>query len=283
LPHRDLLANSAHLDSVIAIRIGPNFTDNTPQPAIFRLHVPYRNNPNTPKAVSLRNPNRWLRPFAAALVMGLFALTGAGGVMWVHQQTQERILSNQRQDELQAISRLLPENAYDHDLLAHPRHFAIQRNGRPAMPVTAYLAMRGERTVATLLRLTTPDGYNGDIELLLAVRANGSLAGVEVIAHRETPGLGDRIESGRSNWLKQFDNASLEHPDMAAWKVKRDGGSFDQLTGATVTPRAVVRVVRETLGYLRTHPIAATEMTAQSGYGDIAETGRQKPPAPAGG
>jgi Na+-translocating ferredoxin:NAD+ oxidoreductase subunit G len=238
--------------------------------------------PNATKAVSLRNPNRWLRPFAAALVMGLFALTGSGGVMWIHQQTLERIALNQRQDALQAISRLLPENAYDNDLLAHPRHFAIQRSDKPAMPVTAYLAMRGERTVATLLQLTTPDGYNGDIELLLAVRANGSLAGVEVIAHRETPGLGDRIESGRSNWLKQFDNATLEHPDVAAWKVKRDGGSFDQLTGATVTPRAVVRAVREALGYLRTHPVEATQMTALSGYGDMTETGRQDTTAPAG-
>jgi Na+-translocating ferredoxin:NAD+ oxidoreductase subunit G len=215
--------------------------------------------PRTPqgtKKVTLRQTTGLSRLLGGALLMGLFALVGAGGVIGVHQLTEARIVQNQRADALKAIHHLLPATSFDNDLLAQPHHFNIRRNGRPALPVTAYLAQRDNQAVATLLRMTTPDGYNGEIQLLLAVRGNGTLIGVEVIEHRETPGLGDRIESERSDWLRQFDGASLANPRQAEWKVKRDGGRFDQLTGATITPRAVVRAVREALDYLRHHRIA---------------------------
>ena len=201
--------------------------------------------------------------------MGLSALLGVGGVIWVHQLTEERIVENLRQDALIAIHRLLPQEAYDNNLLEHPLDFDIQRDGRGALPVTAYLAELQGEPVATLLRLTTPDGYNGDIQLMLAVRPDGRLTGVEVVAHRETPGLGDRIESNRSDWLSQFNDASLDNPVFSAWKVKRDGGRFDQLSGATVTPRAVVLAVRDALTYLRRHQLAG-----------VIETDRPEQPIP---
>ena len=187
--------------------------------------------------------------------MGIFALLGAGGVISVHQLTAERIAHNQRLDALSAIHRLLPQEAFDDSLLDQSVEFAIRRDGRGSLPVTAYLARHQGEPVATLLRLTTPDGYNGDIQLMLAVSPDGRLSGVEVIAHRETPGLGDRIESRRSDWLHQFQGASLENPGLPDWKVKRDGGQFDQLSGATVTPRAIVMAIRDALAYLRQHQI----------------------------
>jgi len=216
-----------------------------------------------------------LRLVSASLLMGLFALLGSGGVIWVHQATEERIEGNQRQDSLSAIHKLLPARSYDNDPLAQPHAFSILREGRPPLPATAYALRQGTLPVATLVRLTTPDGYNGDIELMLAVRHDGSLSGVEVVAHRETPGLGDRIESRRSDWLGQFDGVSLENPAEPGWKVKRDGGRFDQLTGATVTPRAVVSAVHEVLAYLQRNPslFASGENTAgvtQSGVSAIA-------------
>ena len=161
--------------------------------------------------------------------MGFFALLGAGGVISVHQLTEERIAENQRLDALAAIHRLLPQEAFDNSLLEQPLEFSIQREGRGILPVTAYLVRLQGEPVATLLRLTTPDGYNGDIQLMLAVSPDGRLSGVEVIAHQETPGLGDGIESRRSNWLHQFRGASLDNPGLSNWKVKRDGGRFDQL------------------------------------------------------
>ncbi len=195
-----------------------------------------------------------LRLAGATLLLGLFAMLGSGGVIGVHRLTEERIQSNLRQDALAAIHKLLPGQAYDNDPLAQPERFEIPRSGRPALPATAYALRLGARPVATLMRMTTPDGYNGDIELMLVVSRDGSLAGVEVVSHRETPGLGDRIESRRSDWLRQFEGRSLGHPPMPEWKVRRDGGRFDQLTGATVTPRAVVSAVQEALVYLRQHP-----------------------------
>ena len=219
---------------------------------------PFSHKPTFRLRLSTASIQRLFRVVGGGLLMGLFALLGVGGVISVHQATQERIAHNQRLDALAAIHRLLPQGAFDNRLLEHPVEFSIQREGRGYLPVTAYLARLQGEPVATLLRLTTPDGYNGDIQLLLAVRPDGELSGVEVIAHRETPGLGDRIESSRSDWLRQFHGVSLTNPGPSGWKVKRDGGRFDQLSGATVTPRAVVQAIRDTLTYLRLHQLTGT-------------------------
>ena len=152
--------------------------------------------------------------------MGFFALAGAGGVIGVHRLTAERIVQHQRDDALEAIHRLFPASSYDNDLLAQARQFSIERDGRASLQVTAYLARREGEPVATLLSVTTPDGYNGDIQLMVAVLADGTLTGVEVIAHRETPGLGDRIESERSGWLQQFSGVSLGNPGPDEWRIR---------------------------------------------------------------
>ncbi|MCU7830299.1 MAG: electron transport complex subunit RsxG [Candidatus Thiodiazotropha sp. (ex Myrtea sp. 'scaly one' KF741663)] len=213
-------------------------------------------------------PMHW-RLSGVALVMGIFAFLGVGGVMFVHQLTYDRIQMNLRQDTLSAMHRLLPANEYDNDLLANPVKFDTAGMSIDNQSIVAHRATMQHRPVATLFSLTAPDGYNGDINLLVVVRENGMLAGVEVIGHRETPGLGDKIESSRSDWLQQFVGASLVNPPQTAWRVKRDGGHFDQLTGATVTPRAIVKAVQQVLAYLRDHgndhfkietdPITSTE------------------------
>jgi electron transport complex protein RnfG len=112
---------------------------------------------------------------------------------------------------------------------------------------------RAGTTVAVLLNVVAPDGYAGPIRLLVAVDAAGRVLGVRVLEHRETPGLGDAIESRRSDWLRGFDGRSLVDPPRDRWEVRRDGGDFDQFTGATVTPRAVVRAVRKTLVHVERH------------------------------
>ena len=96
-----------------------------------------------------------------------------------------------------------------------------------------------------------PDGYGGDIHVLVAVKSDGSLAGVRVLAHKETPGLGDLIDEDKSKWIFSFNGLSLGNPPEKQWKVKRDGGSFDQFTGATITPRAVVKAVKKVLVYFK--------------------------------
>jgi electron transport complex protein RnfG len=107
--------------------------------------------------------------------------------------------------------------------------------------------------VAAVFSVVARGGYAGDIELLVGVRADGRVAGVRVVEHHETPGLGDGIEADKSDWIRGFDGRSLGDPPREDWAVRRDGGDFDQFTGATITPRAVVEAVRDTLIYFEDH------------------------------
>jgi electron transport complex protein RnfG len=103
--------------------------------------------------------------------------------------------------------------------------------------------------VAALFVVTARDGFSGPIKLLIGIDAGGKISGVSVLEHRETPGLGDLIESSKSDWLLQFRRTSIDFPERSQWKIRRDGGVFDQLTGASITPRAVVKAIKETLMY----------------------------------
>jgi electron transport complex protein RnfG len=116
-----------------------------------------------------------------------------------------------------------------------------------------YRALKDAKPVALVMSVIAPDGYSGSIKLLVGINTDGTLSGVRAVAHRETPGLGDAIEEQRSDWVQQFNGASLENPPLDRWKVRKDGGDFDQLTGATITPRAVVQAVRNALLYYRQH------------------------------
>jgi electron transport complex protein RnfG len=119
--------------------------------------------------------------------------------------------------------------------------------------VQLYRLREGKILHALFLKATTAKGYSGDIEFAMAVRPDGKIMGVRVIRHRETPGLGDLIETARSSWIRAFEGKSLENPQEALWHVKKDGGMFDQFTGATITPRAVVKGVYDSLKILRTN------------------------------
>jgi electron transport complex protein RnfG len=110
-----------------------------------------------------------------------------------------------------------------------------------------------ETVVGVILPATARDGYSGDIELLVGVTADGKIAGARVVSHKETPGLGDGIDTRKSPWILSFDGRSLQAPLQPQWTVKKDGGAFDQFTGATVTPRAVVAAIRRTLEYQALH------------------------------
>ncbi|MCH7882746.1 MAG: RnfABCDGE type electron transport complex subunit G, partial [Proteobacteria bacterium] len=112
-----------------------------------------------------------------------------------------------------------------------------------------YLARVLEEPVAVIFNTIAPNGYSGRIHLLVGIYFDGSLAGVRAVKHAETPGLGDAIELQKSDWMHSFEKRSLDRPGSKLWKVKRDGGVFDQFTGATITPRAVVEAVKNTLLY----------------------------------
>ncbi len=188
-----------------------------------------------------------------ALLLAAFALVGAGLVATTYETTKERIVRNQREALLRELQALVPPQRYDNNLLQDTVRVKAPQALGTSQPVTVYRARKDGKPVAAILTPVAPDGYGGPISLLVAVGYDGVVAGVRVVSHQETPGLGDAIEEQRSNWILGFNGHSLGNPPPKQWKVKRDGGAFDQFAGATITPRAVVNAVHRTLEYFVSH------------------------------
>lgn len=189
----------------------------------------------------------------SATFLFLFAVIGSGLVAFTFDSTAERIADNQRKALLKSLNELVPSNRYDNDIFADTLYADSSELLGTDQPVPVYRARKNGWPVAAVLAVVAPDGYNGTIRLLVAVNLDGTLAGVRVVQHRETPGLGDAVEAERSDWIQGFKGKSLTEPAKKDWKVKRDGGTFDQFTGATITPRAVVKAVHKALLYFQLH------------------------------
>lgn len=189
----------------------------------------------------------------AGLMLAVFAIAGGTLLALTHASTRERIAYNERAFMLQNLNEIVPASRYDNDLF----NDVIQAQNEELLgskkEVTIYRARREGKPVAAIIACQAPDGYNGSIRLLVGVNADGTLAGVRVSAHRETPGLGDGIDLERSDWILQFTGRSLNSPAPGRWAVRKDGGDFDQFTGATITPRAVVKAVHNSLVYFSDH------------------------------
>jgi electron transport complex protein RnfG len=184
----------------------------------------------------------------ASLLM-LFAVIGAAVVGLTFTQTEDDIKHNEELTLLKKLNNIIPADSYDNDLLQD----IITLKANPLLGTDeqslAYRARKNKKNVAVVFSSIAPNGYNGPIHLLVGIKADGTLAGVRVVKHRETPGLGDAVSSTHSDWILGFDGKSLSNPEQKGWKVKRDGGIFDQFTGATITPRAVVKAVHNALLY----------------------------------
>ncbi|MFG0380513.1 electron transport complex subunit RsxG [Pseudomonas sp. zbq_18] len=199
-----------------------------------------------------------------AAVLGLFAIATVGVVAAIQQGTAPRIAAAEREAQVQALAQILPSGSYDNYLLDNSRLVQDELLGNKN-PAPAYLATLGGQPSAVILQVTAPDGYSGSIRLLVGILADGRLAGVRALHHRETPGLGDKIELAKSRWILGFEGKSLTQPDEAGWAVKKDGGQFDQFAGATITPRAVVKAVHKALQYFDQHK--AELLTPEASHG----------------
>lgn len=189
----------------------------------------------------------------AALILAAFALFGTGLVAVMYAATKDTIAREQRAALEATLNQLLPAERYDNQI-TEDRIYVTDREWLGSDDaVTFYRARKGGEPVALFASLVAPDGYSGAIQLLIGVATDGTLLGVRVLAHKETPGLGDAIEARRSPWILGFSGKSLGNPALEQWKVKKDGGIFDQFTGATITPRAVVNATRRFLQYVETH------------------------------
>lgn len=188
-----------------------------------------------------------------AIGLGLFAIITGGTIAITQVMTAERIQEQAARAEAQALFEIIPESRHDNNLLKDTVQLPADNSMTVDGPVTAWVARRGGRPSGLILPVVAPDGYSGDIHLLVGLDMKGKVLGVRVTGHRETPGLGDRIETKKSDWIHSFTGRSLGNPEPERWTVRKSGGAFDQFTGATITPRAVVKAVQKTLIYFREH------------------------------
>lgn len=183
---------------------------------------------------------------SAGVRLALVALGTVGIVSLVAWLTSTPIERANKQWIQQSLSEIVPASLHDEQMVSQA--FDFQHNaigGDKAL--TIYPILKGSTWNGSVITAIAPDGYTGEIRLLIAIRSDHSLLGVRVISHKETPGLGDGIELRNSSWIKSFDDASLSTLTKEQWAVKKDGGSFDQFTGATITPRAIVNTVYRVL------------------------------------
>ena len=185
-----------------------------------------------------------------ALILFLFVLVFTSLLSGAYLWTLPSIEAAAAEEKMKLIDAVLPRDRYDNKLLDD----AVTLDAAPELgldaPARILRARKSGRIEALVLEAVAPDGYSGKIRLLLALRADGEVIGVRVIAHKETPGLGDYIEPQKDRnkarpWITQFDGLNPATIDAHEWKVRKDGGRFDSVAGATVTPRAVIKAVRK--------------------------------------
>jgi electron transport complex protein RnfG len=192
-------------------------------------------------------------PVKSGVTLALIAAVCTALVAATYLLTRERIADNEQawlEQSLQpALAGLMYEGSVTESMLIIPAPHELPGPD----DVIVYRLFSEDEPVAALFAVTARDGYAGPIRFLVGIEYDGTVTGVRILEHRETPGLGDRIVSTRSDWVYQFDGRSLRDPEPSGWAITRDGGEFDQLSGASVTPRAIVNALRETLLYFADH------------------------------
>ncbi|NVJ50492.1 MAG: electron transport complex subunit RsxG [Gammaproteobacteria bacterium] len=188
-----------------------------------------------------------------AFILGAFALLSIGLIAVFHHLTKDKIAYEMQAKLARTLNELVDPNRFDNDVY-HDCVVISDADSKPATETARIYRMTKQgNPVAVVLNVTANDGYNGVINLIMAINADATIAGVRVINHNETPGLGDKIERKKSDWITRFNGLSLTNPAPQMWQVKQDGGQFDAFTGATITPRAVVKAVRNGLQFYQQH------------------------------
>ena len=184
-----------------------------------------------------------------ALTLIVFALVFTALLVYVFNLTKTPIEQAEAKARLSLFGQIVPQNTHDNDLLKDAITIAPTELLGNTQAIIANRARVNNAPQAVILEAIAHDGYSGDIKLLIAIKYDGSIAGVRVLKHKETPGLGDYIDILKGNWIKLFDGESLIKVSNENWSVKKDGGQFDYMAGATITPRAVVKAVHKALQY----------------------------------
>lgn len=209
-----------------------------------------------PKSASRkREPTAATMAVRTAAILFVFVIVFTGLLSGAYLWTRPALEASAAEEKMKLIDEVLPRDSYDNNLLKDtvtlPAHPLLGTDE----PTIAYRARKGATPVALVFEAVAPDGYAGRIRLVIAVHADGSIAGVRVTQHKETPGLGDYIEPKKDKnkerpWITQFNGHAYASTLDKDWRVKKDGGRFDFVAGATVTPRAVIKAVRKATRYV---------------------------------
>lgn len=184
-----------------------------------------------------------------AFTLIAFALVFTSLMAYVFNITKAPIEKSEAAARMALFRQIVPEHMHDNDLLKDTITIASNDLLGNRQPTIANRARINNAPAAVILEAIAHDGYSGDIKLLIAIKHDGSISGVRVLTHKETPGLGDYIDITKGDWIKLFNEESLVKTSDENWKVKKDGGQFDYMAGATITPRAVVKAVHKALQY----------------------------------
>jgi Na+-translocating ferredoxin:NAD+ oxidoreductase subunit G len=190
-----------------------------------------------------------------SLVLALFALVTSILLASTYLGTRDTIAEAERHAAQQILLEIYPDATHDNDMLEDvlPIPDAYLSTLGLKKSADIYVAKKNGKAIGFIIPAVAPDGYSGDIRLMVGINADGSIAGVRALAHNETPGLGDKVDLKKSPWILSFNGKSLGNPEREKWAVKKDKGDFDQFTGATITPRAVVGRVLKTLIFFGEH------------------------------
>ncbi len=187
-----------------------------------------------------------------AKILAIFAIVCTAVVGITNELTKGRIKQQEQAQLLATLKSILPAEFHDNDMSG----YCVQVTDdtlNPSESQVVYLATMNGMPAGAAITSVAPDGYNGKVHLISAFDIKGTITGVRVLKHKETPGLGDKIEIQRSDWIKSFENKTMADVSSSRWAVRKDGGMFDQFTGATITPRAIVKAVANAANYFTTH------------------------------
>ncbi|MCA3927963.1 electron transport complex subunit RsxG [Vibrio vulnificus] len=186
------------------------------------------------------------------LTLAIFACATTGLVAMTQYLTKDQITLQEQKQLSSVLNQVIPQSAHDNLLFESCTLVSDSALGSDkAMP--AYIATRNGQATAIAIESVAPDGYNGTIKIITGIDASGTVLGTRVLSHQETPGLGDKIDLRVTDWITSFTGKQLNDDNYNSWKVRKDGGEFDQFTGATITPRAVVKAVRNTVEFVNSH------------------------------
>lgn len=183
----------------------------------------------------------------------MFTVVGTAALAFTFNITHDKIAASEEAEKLNLIKQIVPQEKFDNQIMQDTLSIAADPLLGNAQPTIAYRGRLQSQPSVLVLEAIAPDGYSGKIRFIMALQYDGTISGVRVVKHKETPGLGDYIDAAKSDWIKGFNGISLTNRTDKDWKVKKDGGQFDYMTGATISPRAMIKAVHKASQYYAQH------------------------------